>query len=146
MSQPIKLGLLGNNLGRSRAKHLHELLGEMHGLGVTYEPMDLLERTEPVSIAAELERCRGEGFHGVNVTHPYKRDAFGHVQTVPGFPKGLTSVNTVMFAETGHGDCFCFDVKPKRAEHPVVLYEHDYHRFEQYAPSFAACIRRFAGG
>jgi len=99
MSPSIKLGLLGNNIGRSRAKNLHELLGEMHGLDVTYRPMDLLDRQQPVSIAEELERCRKAGFRGVNVTHPYKRDAFTHVPTMPGFPKGLTSVNTVLFAE-----------------------------------------------
>lgn len=97
MTHKIKLGLLGNNLGRSRAKNLHELLGELYGLDVTYEPMDLLNRPGAVSIAAELERCRAEGFTGVNVTHPYKQRAFAHVTTVPDFPEGLTSVNTVLF-------------------------------------------------
>jgi shikimate dehydrogenase len=97
MSKKIKLGLLGNNLGRSRAKNLHELLGELYGLDVTYEPMDLLDRSGFVSIAAELERCRTEGFTGVNVTHPYKQEAFLHVTPMPGFPQGLTSVNTVLF-------------------------------------------------
>ena len=101
MSKRIKLGLLGNNLGRSRAKDLHELLGEMYGLDVTYQPMDLLNQKKPVAIAAELARCRAEGFCGVNVTHPYKRGAFHQVETVPGFPKGLTSVNTVLFRDTG---------------------------------------------
>jgi shikimate dehydrogenase len=101
MAHKIKLGLLGNNLGRSRAKNLHELLGELFGLEVTYDPMDLLDRSQPVSIIAELERCRTEGFRGVNVTHPYKPLAFKYVQTVPDFPKGLTSVNTVLFTTDG---------------------------------------------
>lgn len=101
MAQMIKLGLLGNNIGRSRAKNLHELLGEVHGLDVSYKPMDLHNHPEPVSIAEELTRCRDEGFRGVNVTHPYKRDAFAYVTTMPGFPKGLTSVNTVLFSDTG---------------------------------------------
>lgn len=101
MSRIVKLGLLGNNLSRSRAKNLHELLGEMHGLKVTYEPMDLIHRPMPVSIAEELKRCRSEGYRGVNVTHPYKREAFAHVATLPGFPRGLTSVNTVLFSEDG---------------------------------------------
>jgi len=101
MSQLIKLGLLGNNLGRSRAKNLHELLGEIHGLNVTYQPMDLLERPDPVSIERELERCRAEGFRGVNITHPYKKDAFACVTTLPDFPQGLTSVNTVLFDPRG---------------------------------------------
>jgi shikimate dehydrogenase len=101
MAHTIKLGLLGNNLGRSRAKNLHELLGELHGLKVTYQPMDLLGLTAPVSIDRELERCRNEGFRGVNVTHPYKRDAFAHVTPIPDFPEGLTSVNTVLFTADG---------------------------------------------
>ena len=99
MAETIRLGLLGNNLGRSRAKNLHEMLGELYGLEVTYEPIDLVDRPGPVDIGEELERCRDLGFRGVNVTHPYKRDAFSRVTTMPGFPPGLTSVNTVLFEE-----------------------------------------------
>ena len=51
----MKLGLLGNNRGRSRTKNLHELLAEPHGLNVTYRPMDIVGLTAPVSIARELE-------------------------------------------------------------------------------------------
>jgi shikimate dehydrogenase len=97
MPQTIKLGLLGNNLGRSRAKDLNELLGELHGLNVTYEPMDLIDRPGNVSIKQELERCRDLGFRAVNVTHPYKREAFSCVSTMKHFPDGLTSINTVLF-------------------------------------------------
>ncbi len=97
MSQLLQLGLLGNGLGRSRAKNLHELLGEIYGLNVNYRVMDLGGRTEAVSIIRELERCRDEGFRGVNVTHPYKRDAFLCVTPLPHFPDGLTSINTVLF-------------------------------------------------
>ena len=101
MSETIQLGLLGNNLGRSRAKNLHELLGEIYGLAVVYTPIDLLARKRPVSIAQEFERCHDEGFRGVNVTHPYKKEAFAHVTTLDGFPAGLTSVNTVLFTPEG---------------------------------------------
>ncbi len=99
MAETIKLGLLGNNIGRSRAKNLHELLGELYGLSVSYLPMDLAGHRQPVSILNELERCRKEGFRGVNVTHPYKREAFDVVSTIASFPMGLTSVNTVLFSE-----------------------------------------------
>ena len=50
MAHTIKLGLLGNNLGRSWAKNLHESLGELHGLNVTYQPMDLVGLTAPVTL------------------------------------------------------------------------------------------------
>jgi len=97
MSETIRLGLLGNNLGRSRAKNLHEMLGGFYGLNVIYEPIDLIDRPAPVVIEQELKRCQKLGFRGVNVTHPYKRDAFDCVTTMSRFPAGLTSVNTVLF-------------------------------------------------
>ena len=96
MTKEIKLGLLGNGIGRSRAKSLHELIGELYGLNIRYNPMDLANKAQ-VSIGKELIRCRDEGYRGVNVTHPYKRDAFQCVEVLPGFPEGLTSVNTVLF-------------------------------------------------
>jgi quinate/shikimate dehydrogenase (NAD+) len=97
MPEKVQLGLLGNGLSRSRAKNLHELLGKMHGLNVDYRVMDLAGQPGSVSIARELQRCRDEGFRGVNVTHPYKCDAFLCVKLVDDFPRGLNSVNTVLF-------------------------------------------------
>lgn len=54
------------------------------------------------------------------------------------------SVNGLMFAATGHGDCFCFDVQKGKKEYPVLLYNHDYNCYEPYADNFVACIKRFA--
>ena len=98
MSNEIKLGLLGNGIGRSRAKALHELIGELYGLNVTYRVMDLADKSD-VCVEDELKRCQSEGFRGVNVTHPYKRDAFKCVELLPGFPQGLTSINTVLLED-----------------------------------------------
>ena len=56
------------------------------------------------------------------------------------------AVDGVLFAKTGHGDAFCFDVRKGRKEFPVFLFKHEYNYFEPYAENFAACIKRFAGG
>jgi hypothetical protein len=56
------------------------------------------------------------------------------------------AVNGLMFATTGHGDCFCFDVQKGKKEYRVFLFKHEYNLFEPYAENFAACIKRFAGG
>lgn len=101
MTQTIQLGLLGNGISRTRAKNLHEMLGELYNLDVNYRLMDLGDKPSPVSIAKELERCRQQGFRGVNVTHPYKQDAFKVVTLKKDFPSGLTSVNTVLFEKDG---------------------------------------------
>jgi hypothetical protein len=55
------------------------------------------------------------------------------------------AVNGLMFATTGHGDYFCFDVQKDKREYAVFLYKHDYGCFEPYAENFAACIKRFVG-
>ena len=58
------------------------MLRELHGPNVTYQPLDLVGLTATVSIDRVLERCRDEGFRGVNVTHPYKRNTFAHVTPI----------------------------------------------------------------
>jgi len=60
--------------------------------------------------------------------------------------EGSRAVNGLMFATTGHGDCFCFDVQEGKKEFAVFLLKHEYNCFEPYAENFAACIKRFAGG
>ena len=92
----MQLGLIGNGLSRSRARFLHEFLGEREGLGVVYTPIDLAGRDE-VNVADELRRCADAGYAGVNVTHPYKIRAFETLQEFRDLPAGLDSVNTVLF-------------------------------------------------
>lgn len=94
----MKVGLLGNGLGRSRAKQLHELIGMLLGHPATYLPMDLDGQAD-VAIAAELARCQREGFVGVNITHPYKSAAFLAVNRTVSMPDGLTAINTVVFSD-----------------------------------------------
>ncbi|XOB61754.1 shikimate dehydrogenase family protein [Campylobacterota bacterium DY0563] len=98
MKRKLKLGLLGNGIGKTQSKKLHELIGKLYDLDASYELMDLANK-ENANIEEELKRCKKEGFDGVNVTHPYKVNAFKCVKTMEGFPKGLTSVNTVLFKD-----------------------------------------------
>lgn len=98
MKRKLKLGLLGNGIGKTQSKKLHELMGEIYNCDTSYELMDLSSK-ENVNIKNELQQCQNNGFDGVNVTHPYKIDAFLNITVLKGFPSGLTSVNTVVFKE-----------------------------------------------
>lgn len=98
MRSEFKLGLLGNGIGRSRAKSLHEMIGRLYGLDVSYTPMDLAEK-KSVNICEELSRCRDEGYRGVNVTHPFKMEAFKCLDACTGIPEGMSTANTVLFEE-----------------------------------------------
>ena len=98
MKKKLKLGLIGNNISKTQSKKLHELIGKMYNFDATYELLDLAGE-ENVSIEDKLNECLKNNFDGVNVTHPYKISAFKFVEVIKGFPKGLTSVNTVIFKD-----------------------------------------------
>lgn len=102
MAAPLKLGLIGNGIRRTRSHHLHRMLGEMIGRETTYRLMDLSEVPHPPPIAEQLNECARQGFRGVNITHPYKREAFQAVTPAASMPKGLRSVNTVVFESGAH--------------------------------------------
>lgn len=60
-------------------------------------------------------------------------------------------VDGVMFAETGHGDVFVFDVsaapdKAGASDYPVFWYDHEQNTVGPYASNFAECIKRFDRG
>jgi hypothetical protein len=50
------------------------------------------------------------------------------------------------FAETEHGDEFVFDIGRAQADAPVYLFLHETMTYEEYAPNFASCIRRWVEG
>lgn len=92
----VQLGLIGENISKSRAPRLHEYLGKLSGLDVDYRPMDT-EGQPHVDLMAKLRHCAATGFSGVNVTHPFKqRAAAGLTNLSPGARK-VGSVNTVTF-------------------------------------------------
>ncbi len=101
MQDILKIGLLGKGIARSQSKNLHELLGELYNLKLSYQLLDMADRTAPCHVGEELRRCRDQGFRGMNVTHPYKREAYAEVTPLGDFPQGLTSVNTVLFEPQG---------------------------------------------
>ena len=66
----LKLGLIGDNIARSRSPLLHRLAGAQNDLAVTY---DLLVPVDRGALFEEVfAACRDGGYRGVNVTYPYK--------------------------------------------------------------------------
>ncbi|BDI30039.1 hypothetical protein CCAX7_20900 [Capsulimonas corticalis] len=54
-------------------------------------------------------------------------------------------IDGVMFAETLHGDCLCFDFSGDVTEPSVVIYLHEMNYFEPYAANFTECLQRLEG-
>ena len=99
MIRMLKLGLIGDNIDRSQSPHLHRICGRMAGIDVSYErlvPHAMGLRFEEVFAKAE-----DEGFHGINVTYPYKERVCEFVRVADPAVKAIGAVNTVLFSQGG---------------------------------------------
>lgn len=92
----LKLGLIGTSIQKSRMSMLQRLAGERTGQAVTYDLFDL-ERNDPVLFEQTFERCKADGFHGINVTHPFKELAAARVRIDDPLVRAIGAVNTVIF-------------------------------------------------
>lgn len=99
MTQTIKLGLIGDNITRSKSPRLHMTAGRLAGLDVTYDR--LIPRNLRLTFDEVFEQARKSGFRGINVTYPYKEQAAGKVDVVDPLVKAIGAVNTVVFAADG---------------------------------------------
>ena len=91
----VRLGLIGDNIAASHAPRLHVLAGALHGIEVRYDllvPDDL-----GLGFDALFERCAGGGYHGINVTHPYKARAAARVVVENPLLRAMGAVNLVRF-------------------------------------------------
>lgn len=94
---PVRLGLIGDNIARSRSPALHRIAGRLAGLDVTYDlfiPRDL-----GLDFDAVFATCRDRGLRGINVTYPYKEHAAAMVRIEDAGTRRIGAVNTVIFAE-----------------------------------------------
>ncbi|WP_111497552.1 shikimate dehydrogenase family protein [Marinobacter bohaiensis] len=94
----FKLGLIGQSIAQSRSPALHEMLGEIHGLPVSYvlhEPED----SSPEAFRATLQQLRDQGYRGTNVTFPYKQLAVAEVDTIKPSVERVGSTNTLALGE-----------------------------------------------
>lgn len=91
----LRLGLIGDNIAQSRSPELHQQAGKMHDIVVTYDR--LAPRQMGASFKQVLESCAAQGYHGVNVTHPYKEDAARLVTVQDQSVRAIGAVNTIVF-------------------------------------------------
>jgi shikimate dehydrogenase len=95
----VRLGLIGDNISRSRSPDLHRLAGRLCGLDVSYELF--VPRDMGSDFDAVFDACRAGGVHGVNVTYPYKEAVVARVRIADKATARIGSVNTVVFEQGG---------------------------------------------
>jgi len=67
----MRFGLIGHGISRSLSPSIHHQLFKARGVDATYELIDV---KSPEALSETLERCYRDGFEGLNVTTPYKKD------------------------------------------------------------------------
>jgi shikimate dehydrogenase len=95
----VRLGLIGDNIARSRSPDLHRLAGKLCGLDVSYELF--VPRDMGGDFDAVFDACRASGVRGINVTYPYKESVVARVRLADEQVRRIGSVNTVVFGERG---------------------------------------------
>ena len=97
MPRHLHLGLIGDNIGASRAPLLHRLAGAQHGIDVTYDRLVPREMGKPFD--ALFDHVAQAGYRGINVTYPYKEKAALRVQINDPLVQAMGAVNTVLFGK-----------------------------------------------
>ena len=103
MTDRLLLGLIGDNIGASRAPLLHRLAGAQNGIEVRYD------RLTPCALGLDFDavfaRCRDQGYRGINITYPYKERVVAKLRIADPLVRAIGAVNTVLFdpdGATGH--------------------------------------------
>lgn len=97
--ETIRLGLIGDNIAASSSPRLHELAGELTGTPVTYTR--LVPKVEGLDFAPLFQRCKLQGYRGLNITYPYKERVLELVQFADPALRAIGAVNTVRFSQRG---------------------------------------------
>lgn len=95
----LLLGLIGDNIARSRSPLLHRLAGQQNGVRVRYDR--LVPRDRGQDFAAVFADCAVGGYRGINVTYPYKELAAALVRIDDPLVAAIRAVNTVIFHADG---------------------------------------------
>lgn len=98
-SPDLRLGLIGDNIARSRSPLLHRLAGVQNGMAVTYDR--LIPRDLGRDFDAVFASCTEGGYRGINVTYPYKERAAGKVTIDDPLVRAIGAINTVIFEPGG---------------------------------------------
>ena len=98
-SKTIKLGLIGDNISRSKSPRLHRTAGQLAGLDVTYDR--LIPKDMGLSFDDVFEQAQSGGFRGINVTYPYKELVTSKVTVADPLVRAIGAVNTVVFDADG---------------------------------------------
>ena len=116
-----KYVVVGNPIAHSRSPEIHQAFAQQFGAVISYEKV----LVAPGGFAAFADEFAATGGCGMNVTVPFKSDAFAYAPQTDAFAAAAGAVNTLVFAQdqscTGYntdGIGLCTDLQQR---HGVAL-------------------------
>jgi len=95
LPRQVRLGLIGDNIARSKSPRLHRTAGLLTGLDVTYDR--LVPTNMGLTFDEVFAQAQRSGFRGINVTYPYKERVTARVTVADPLVRAIGAVNTVLF-------------------------------------------------
>ena len=90
-----KFGLLGEKLGHSFSKEIHEIFFKLTGKEDSY---NMIEK-KPEELPELLEELKTGVYNGINVTIPYKVEVIKYLDEVSLIAKKIGAVNTITYKD-----------------------------------------------
>jgi shikimate dehydrogenase len=93
MNQIKKFAVVGHPIAHSKSPMIHRLFAEQFDLQLSYEKFDFL----PDQLQFKLDELREQEYAGVNITLPFKKNAFLYCNHLSAKARQTESVNTIIF-------------------------------------------------
>lgn len=90
--------VVGNPIGHSLSPRIHQAFAEQTGHNISYEALEL----PSAEFSSGAEQFFADGGRGLNVTVPFKQDAFGWVTEHDPLALAAQAVNTIVPLEPGY--------------------------------------------
>ncbi|MFW2543238.1 shikimate dehydrogenase [Primorskyibacter sp. 2E107] len=98
-TRPFKVGLIGRGIQASRTPAMHIAAGQVLGFDYRYTLLDLDQMTTEPALCDLLDKAEAEGFAGLNITFPYKKQVMQHLHHLSDSARTVGAVNTVVFRD-----------------------------------------------
>lgn len=94
----LLLGLVGQDISGSLTPAMQEHEGDLHGLRISYRIIDAgVHRMGPDDLSGILAWAERFGFHGLNITHPFKQAVIPLLDELSPDAADIGAVNTIVF-------------------------------------------------
>ena len=88
----LRAGIFGYPIGHSISPAMHRAAFGRMGLDASYDAWEVA----PEDLAREVDRLRGEGYMGANVTVPHKQAVMAHLDEIEELARNIGAVNTII--------------------------------------------------